>query len=207
MTFRAVVFDYGGTLTVPYRDNLAAFAVQHPDIDFEILRDMLAPVQGGGDDTLLTRAERGEVELDELIAHLEERQAGLGVVLHPDTTPLANLALEPQMAQLVADARAAGFRTGVLSNIFSGMHWLYQLKHDDWDAVVFSSAVRMRKPEPAIYRHVCELMDVTPEQTLYLDDFPDMCAGARAVGMTAVLVDDHAKAVAEARRILGLVTA
>ncbi len=43
-----------------------------------------------------------------------------------------------------------------------------------------------------------------PGEALYLDDFEAMVEGARAVGMQAVHVTDHDRAVAEARALLGL---
>ena len=202
--FRAVVFDYGGTLTEPYRDAMIAFYAQRPHLDLNLLREVLEPLAGGGEDSLLLRCERGEVDLDALVAHLDELHPGAGDVFRPEHTPLVGLTLNPDMTRLHEDVRAAGLKTAVLSNIFRGLETLYQLDHQHWDAIVFSSGVGMRKPQPEIYRYVCELLEVQPSEALFLDDFPEMCEGARAVGMTAVRVKDHVAAVAEARSLLGL---
>jgi putative hydrolase of the HAD superfamily len=203
--FRAVVFDYGATLTNPMGESFKDFALQRPGFDFRAISEVLRPLSGASaDDTLALRCERGEVDLAELITELDARDPGAGDLFRLETTPIGRFTLNPHMASLHEDARRAGLKTAILSNIFRGLETLYALDHQHWDAVVFSFAVGMRKPEAGIYRHVSRLLDVSPEECLFLDDLPDMCAGARAVGMTAVQVVDHGAAAGEARRLLDM---
>ena len=61
----------------------------------------------------------------------------------------------------------------------------------------------MRKPDPAIYLHTCERLDVDPEATVFLDDMHMNVAGAEAVGMTGVLVDDPHDAISMVRSLIG----
>lgn len=207
MTFRAVVFDYGGTLTEPYRTAFRPDYYAERGLDMLALREVLAPLLGNdGDaaDVLAHQCERGEVELSEMVAALEARVPGAGALFDPKDSPFSVLDLNADMLALAGDVRRAGLKTGVLSNIFQGMDGGYQLDPEEWDAIVLSCRVGMRKPNPAVYRHVCELIGVEPADVLYLDDFEGMCAGARAVGMTAIRVRDHKAAVAEARELLAL---
>lgn len=205
MTLRAVVFDYGGTLTEPYSTALPGFFAR-TGLDPRALRDVLAPLSGAedGTDSIAHRAERGEVPLAEVVATLEAIAPGAGALFDPATTPLVDLELNPAMGRLVRDVRAAGLQTALLSNIFLGLDELYRLEDGAFDHVVFSCRVGMRKPEPGIYRHVLDLLGVAPDEALFVDDFPAMCEGARAVGMAAVCVTDHAAAVTEVRALLGL---
>ncbi len=207
VTYKAVVFDYGGTLTEPYRDAMIRFSAERPHLDLRLLRDVLQPLQSGAEGSIVVRCERGEATLEELVDHLEELAPGGGDLFRPDTTPLIGLGRNADMHRLLADVRAAGLRTAVLSNIFTGLHALYDVDAEDFDALVYSCEVGMRKPQPEIYRHVTDLLGVQPEEALFLDDFAAMCEGARAVGMTAVLVADHATAAAQARELLGLAAA
>jgi FMN phosphatase YigB (HAD superfamily) len=46
-----------------------------------------------------------------------------------------------------------------------------------------------RKPDPAVFRAVLEHHGVLPERTFFADDMPENVAGARSVGITAVLVE------------------
>jgi putative hydrolase of the HAD superfamily len=59
------------------------------------------------------------------------------------------------------------------------------------DAEVFSSEVGLRKPDPEIYRLVCDRLGIAPEECLYCGDgaYGEL-SGAAAVGMTPFLIAD-----------------
>lgn len=58
-----------------------------------------------------------------------------------------------------------------------------------FDAEVFSNAVALSKPDPRIYLHCCELLEVEPHEAVFVGDGAnDELAGARRVGMDAVLI-------------------
>ncbi|MDH5822929.1 HAD family phosphatase [Luteimonas sp. RD2P54] len=59
-------------------------------------------------------------------------------------------------------------------------------------AVLCSGALRMRKPDAAIFHHALRHFGVPPEHALFLDDKPANVAGARAVGLRAECVADAA---------------
>ena len=74
---------------------------------------------------------------------------------------------------------------------------------DLFEVIVDSSAVGIRKPDPAIYRMALDQLGVAPERSVFLDDAPGNIEAARALGMHAILVeDDHAGAFAELDRLL-----
>jgi putative hydrolase of the HAD superfamily len=56
-----------------------------------------------------------------------------------------------------------------------------------FDHLVLSHEVRLRKPDPAIYRHCERLAGAQPEQCLFIDDLPANVAGARACGWHGVV--------------------
>lgn len=55
-----------------------------------------------------------------------------------------------------------------------------------FDGCVVSGECRMIKPEPAIYRHLCQQYGLEPARCLFIDDVQKNVDGARAVGMQAV---------------------
>ncbi|MFZ5871002.1 MAG: HAD family hydrolase, partial [Actinomycetota bacterium] len=74
-----------------------------------------------------------------------------------------------------------------------------------FDAVVISGEVGMRKPEPEIFTHVCDLLELPPSVCVMVDDLPWNVDGARAVGMDAVLhAGDVAATTREVTRLLGV---
>src|SRR5512141_428761 len=73
----------------------------------------------------------------------------------------------PDMSGLVRRARAAGLRTGLLSN-----SWGNDYPRDGWeemfDVVVISGEVGMRKPEPRIFEHTLDLLGLRPEECVFV---------------------------------------
>ena len=58
-----------------------------------------------------------------------------------------------------------------------------------FEHVVESSKLNMRKPDPRIYRHACDLLGVAPEACVYLDDLGINLKPARAMGMATIKVE------------------
>jgi len=64
---------------------------------------------------------------------------------------------------------------------------------DRFDAICASAPVGAAKPDPAIFHHALGLLGVRPENALHCGDSLDAdCAGARAAGLRAVLIDRSA---------------
>jgi len=116
--------------------------------------------------------------------------------------------IDPNAVVIAAARRwkAAGYRLAVCTNNFAelGSVWRKRLPMDLFDAVVVSCEIGARKPDPEMYAHVTEALDVAPSATVLLDDFAGNIDGARAVGWHGILVSsDHAAAVAEVDSLLG----
>jgi putative hydrolase of the HAD superfamily len=97
------------------------------------------------------------------------------------------------------------YRTGILSNSFVGAREREQERYgfgDLADHLVYSHEAGMRKPDPDIYRLVCEHLAVPPEETVFLDDFEPYAEGAREAGMHAVLFKDTEQAIADIEALL-----
>ncbi len=94
----------------------------------------------------------------------------------------------------------AGVRTGILSNlgdalasgVLAKFDWIGRFDHCLW-----SHAVKLAKPEAAIYRLAAEGLKVAPEAVLFIDDREDNIAGAQAVGMATVRYTTHEAFVQE----------
>jgi HAD superfamily hydrolase (TIGR01549 family) len=98
------------------------------------------------------------------------------------------------------------FRTGILSNSFVGAREREEQRYGFGalaDVLVYSHEVGIAKPDPAVYRLVCERLAVPPEQTVFLDDKAVSVEAARAVGMTGVRFRDNAQAIADLEAVLG----
>jgi putative hydrolase of the HAD superfamily len=101
--------------------------------------------------------------------------------------------VRPQARVLVAEARAAGLETAVLTNDLYDFHdqaWIDRMRVlADVGCVVDTSRHGTRKPEPAAYRLVLDRLGVAADQAVFVDDQPANAAGAEAAGMAAVWFD------------------
>ena len=76
----------------------------------------------------------------------------------------------------------------VISNTNDGhVQWLDEQVPElaELDLVVMSNEVGMTKPDVAIYLLALELLDLPPQQTLFIDDLDANVEAARALGMAA----------------------
>jgi putative hydrolase of the HAD superfamily len=117
----------------------------------------------------------------------------------------------PDALALLADARAAGVKTGILSNDLvriSGVEWSQtQPPLQGHDTFVDATVIGHRKPAPDGYLKVIAELGLPPEDIVFLDDTPECIEGARAVGMIGVHIDPLNRELGfqRAREFLGLV--
>jgi epoxide hydrolase-like predicted phosphatase len=96
-------------------------------------------------------------------------------------------------------------RTGILSNSFVGAREREQERYgfeDLTEVIVYSHEVGLAKPDPAVYRVVCQRLEVAPEEAVFLDDREGAVEGAATVGMAAVLFRANAQAIADIEKLL-----
>jgi putative hydrolase of the HAD superfamily len=152
-------------------------------------------------------------------AYWARRAAEVGEVTGKDGVPalMARLfdgpedeLVRPQARALVAEARAAGLQTAVLTNDLYDFHaqaWIDRLRIlAEVGCVVDTSHHGTRKPEPAAYRLVLDRLGVAADQAVFTDDQPANTAGAEAAGIEAVWFDvtrpDHS--YDQVRQAIGL---
>ncbi len=109
------------------------------------------------------------------------------------------------MVEAVREVRAAGHRTALLTNNVREweLAWRTLMPFDElFDVTVDSSAVGLRKPDPAIYRLTCEQLGLDPAECLFVDDLECNVVAARELGMEALLCADGPATAAEVRRLM-----
>ncbi|WP_343207881.1 HAD family phosphatase [Anaerolentibacter hominis] len=73
---------------------------------------------------------------------------------------------------------------------------------DYFDQIVSAEAVRLRKPDPAIYRKASEMLGVRPEQCMALEDSPVGILAACRAGMKPVMIPDLIRPDKETEKLL-----
>jgi putative hydrolase of the HAD superfamily len=207
-------FDFGGVLSPPLADLFSSYE-RKTGVDRETLwagmtaaaepfgLPVLAPIELG----LVTEREWG-------------RAIAAGIRRARPDVDLSRADLERFGAQWFAGERATsgvrdlllrarenGFRVGLLTNnvVEWGPHWRAVADVDDVvEAVVDSSAVGFRKPDPEIFALAAERVGLPPEAHLLVDDLPENVEAAERAGWTAVLHEDPESTARELERLLGL---
>ena len=200
MTRRGLLVDYGGVLTTDVFASFRAFC-EAEGLEPETVRDrFLADPDARG---LLEGLETGALTE----AQFEPRFAALLEVESEGLIERLFGGMQPDEAMIagVRAARAAGVRTGLLSNSWSTSHYDRALLEELFDAWVISGEVGVRKPDPAIYALAAERMGLPAEAIVFVDDLPGNLKPARALGMaTVVHRGDAAATLAEAGEHLGV---
>jgi len=97
--------------------------------------------------------------------------------------------VDPNMLDWVSQLRAAGIKTGLLSNmpcdlvthLRANCEWM-----ENFSFKTFSSEVRLIKPDPAIYEHTLRGLGVSASEALFVDDREINIQAARALGIHTI---------------------
>ncbi len=171
----------------------AAFAVESgvdPERFKAVIEEAYGP--GGGDpDGMVARIETGRMPVVEFERWLAERLSeGRLEPLDPagfKDRLFAGMVADETMVRAVARARAAGIRTGLVSNSWGNAGYERSRFGELFDAVVISAEVGLRKPEPDIYLLAAERIGLAARECVFVDDLLHNADGARAVGMEALV--------------------
>src|ERR1039458_3890293 len=94
--------------------------------------------------------------------------------------------VDRDMTEWLHEARAAGLKTALLSNMHPDMA-LYARRSFDWlqhlNCVILSCEVRLIKPDYAIYKRCLEGIELLPFEACFIDDRDANVGGARDVGL------------------------
>ena len=190
--------DFGGVLTTNMWEGFDEFCRAEGIERGSVRRVFKREPEALADLRLL---ETGEIEPDEF-----ERRFGrrLGIARAEGLIERMFAALRPEQRVVgaVRAARAAGVRTGLISNSWGTSIYDPGALEDMFDAVVISGEVGLHKPQPEIYRLAAERLGVEPEGCVFVDDLRENVHGAEAVGMTAVLHRDPEATVAALEELL-----
>jgi putative hydrolase of the HAD superfamily len=211
MNFQAVLWDFGGViLSSPFE------AFNRYEAQAGLPRDFIRRVNAvNPDDNAWARMERGEIGLERFAELFEAEARAMGGALSGRTVlELIGGEVRPQMVEAWKRVRTR-FRIACITNNMPAGHGPSMTRSPEtaaqvaqimqlFEHVVESSKLNLRKPDPRIYRHACELLGVAPEACVYLDDLGINLKPAKAMGMATVKVGSAAQALAELEALLGM---
>jgi putative hydrolase of the HAD superfamily len=196
-----LLVDFGGVLTSNVFDSFRDFCVAE-GLDPRAVRRLFGENPRALE--LVRALETGaltEDEFGERFGELLEIEDRAGLV----DRMFGGLRPDEEMLAALRRARAAGVRTGLISNSMGAGRYDRASFPELFDGVVISGEVGLHKPQPEIYLLGCERVGLAPVECVFVDDLRENCDGAEAVGMTAVLHRGAETTVPELERLLGVV--
>jgi epoxide hydrolase-like predicted phosphatase len=199
MTIRAVVFDIGGVLAECEPMDFA----QRAEAEHRLRPGSL----GAGLEDVWDAGRIGGVTEADVTAALLER---CGLTAAQADAVLAEMwrqYLGVANTRLIEWARGLrpAYRTGILSNSFVGAREREQELfgfEELVDDLVYSHEVGVSKPDPAIWEVTARRLSVEPAEIAFLDDLPRNVDAARELGVSAVLFESTAQAIADLEALL-----
>ena len=205
MAFRAVLFDLGGVVLGSPLHAIAAFE-RDQGIPAGFVNRLVA---GRGAEGAWGRLERGKLELAAFVPAFEAecREAGQPLNAGEMMLRMAEASKpRPEMLEAIRRIRAAELLAAALTN-----NWASDARDDGtralrphFDHFFESSVLGLQKPDPRIYQHACDELQVDPSEAVFLDDIGRNLRSARALGMHTIKVETASEALEELGGVLGL---
>jgi len=215
--FTAVLWDFGGViLSSPFE------AFNHFEAGAGLPRDFIRRVNATDPHTnAWARLERNDITAAEFDEAFAEDSRALGhEVRGAEVLALLAGEVRPQMVAALDTLKVAGFKIACLTNnvltdaadeeeptlkvIADDRAAAIAQIMDRFDAIVESSKVGVRKPEPRFYEIACEQLRVQPTDCVFLDDLGINLKPAAAMGMSTIKVTDPDVALRELGDLLAI---
>jgi epoxide hydrolase-like predicted phosphatase len=190
----AVIFDFGGVISVPVFHDLDPV-----DDDFGVPRGSLNRLLFGGPDEPnpdFHRLETGELSFADYLAGLQRRAPEIiGRELDADAfmrfSATRGLQIQWPVVHRIQGLRDDGMKLALLTNNAKEFSDAWRASFpvlELFPVVIDSSEVGLRKPDPRIYELTCERVGAEPTAAVFLDDNEENVESARAVGLECILV-------------------
>ena len=210
--FSAVLWDFGGVISSsPFE------AFNRHEAERGLPHGFIRGVNARNPDSnAWALLERNEIDGDAFDTAFRAEALALGHDVR-GAEVLALLAgdIRPRMVAALDTLKTAGFAIGCITNNAQVGHGPGMTGDSEkaaavaavmarFDQVIESSKAGVRKPDPQIYRMMCEALTLDPARCIYLDDLGINCKPAAALGMSAIKVSSEDQALADLGRLLGM---
>ena len=207
-----MLWDFGGViLTSPFE------AFNRLEARIGVPADTIRRINTADPDrNAWARFERNDISAAQFDEAFSEEAARMGFSIRgADVLMVLKGDIRPEMVRALDLVRAAGYKTACLTNNMIGGDGVTErpansreaeidLIMERFDAIVESSKVGVRKPEPRFYEIACEMLSVSPSECVFLDDLGINLKPAAGMGMRTIKVTGADQAITDLETILGL---
>jgi len=184
MPITTLVFDFGNVLGFFDHGRAIQQLARHAAVSADAIRERLFTEE------FEDAYESGRIETAELLAHAR----ALCGFRCPDAeieAAFADMFWPNEDVCRLLPALKSRYRLFLLSNT-NDMHCRWFRRQfaetlNQFDGLVFSHEVGMRKPDPGIYRHCLQRMGCRPTECVFVDDLPRNVSAARECGWHGIV--------------------
>ncbi|HVT01278.1 MAG TPA: HAD-IA family hydrolase [Patescibacteria group bacterium] len=181
---KAIVFDWHGVLDKVSLVGFLEILKSGTHLTDERLLELIKPA-----DEQITR---GEISKDAFIEDVYDATGIKKEKIQEGVAYINQVIKDEELWRFVEKLRKK-YKVGILSDspTYKTETIKYTVNLDRFfDATVFSSDVKMRKDDPKMYELICELLNVKPTETLFIDDLEKNIEMARDLGFETFLYED-----------------
>ena len=188
---KAVWSDFAGVMTPPNADTVRAFCERvgvTPEFFIAAMRevgDRYGTDSMGPLDTPLTTQDRWSAQVSEILTY---RYGEVVDLTDFGEKWFAGRPVNTAWLDWLRGVRARGIFVGMMSNMVPAWDplWRRMIPPEQFDALVLSYQIGVRKPEPGIFEVAQRESGVAAQHCVLIDDVEKNCAGAREAGWHAV---------------------
>lgn len=211
MQLQAILWDFGGVFTTSPFENFNKL-----EEELGAPRDFIRNVNATNPDkNAWAQFESNSVSLDEFDELFADESEALGLriggravieVLSGDLRPrmveVLKVCKQNYKVACITNNVKAGKGPGMNQNVEKANEVSKVM--DLFDAVIESSIVGIRKPNPAIYRMASDALEVKPHNCAFLDDLGINLKPAKKLGMATIKVLGEDQAISDLSKLTGL---
>jgi putative hydrolase of the HAD superfamily len=204
---KAVLWDFGGVILSSPFEAFARYERANG-----LPKDFIRTLNATNPDTnAWAKFERNEVPFDEFCDLFEAEASALGhTIAAREVMPLLAGEIRPEMVEALRRC-SQRFKTACLTNNVVGFNDFPKRGRANgrdevlglFDAIIESSKVGCRKPDPRFYEIACDTLGITPPEAVFLDDLGVNLKPARELGMRTIKVTEPSLALAELEAVVG----
>lgn len=117
---------------------------------------------------------------------------------------LRRIRVQQRLIKFAAELREQGIKTAVLSNMATPVAFVFRHSPElkQFDPVIISCDVGMRKPEPEIYKLMLQKLGLQAEECIFVDNRSDNIAAAKALGFHTVQDKNNKQVIRKIKQLL-----
>ncbi len=206
--YKGVIFDLGGVVFSSPMQAFSKLEKQH-GLEHNFLNRMIVR---NGEDSAWSKLERGLLAMGEEFFSAFDKEIALAGASNFSSRELMqevnrSMGVNQNMLKAIEILKQNELKVAALTNNWvenDSKKGFGEQIQEYFDVFIESAKVGLQKPDPEIYKLTLNIMELLPEQTIFLDDIGRNLKSAHALGITTIKVSEPEKAIGELSSLLNL---